>query len=285
MKKTLLGTVATVALALPLAAQAADLPAAPAYKAPIMAPAPVYSWTGFYIGVNAGAAINDSDYNLFPTGCFLTNVACGGGPPNNPLRSDSHKFNGVSFTGGGQAGYNWQMGMTVWGIEADLNWKGENETDSINRPVLPPLVGNFIHSTTDQLDWFGTVRARGGFLATPSLLIYATGGLAYGHVNSATSVAFTSTTDAYAGSISTTRAGWTAGAGAEWMFAPGWSAKAEYLFVDLGTASYTSACVTAVCGAFVPPPSYQTDLRVRDNIFRAGLNYHFNWGGPVVARY
>jgi outer membrane immunogenic protein len=120
-------------------------------------------------------------------------------------------------------------------------------------------------------------------LATPTFLLYGTGGLAYGHVASTTLNSFTSTTDAYAASISTTRAGWTAGAGAEWMFAPNWSAKAEYLYIDLGTISYTVPCTTAVCTGLAPPPSYQTDLRVRDNIVRVGVNYHF--GGPIVAKY
>jgi outer membrane immunogenic protein len=84
----------------------------------------------------------------------------------------------------------------------------------------------------------------------------------------------------------TTRAGWTVGAGGEWMFAPNWSVKAEYLFVDLGTVGYNNVCITAVCAAFAPPPRYQTDLRVRENIARVGVNCHFNWGGgPVVAKY
>jgi outer membrane immunogenic protein len=235
-------------------------------------------WTGFYIGANAGAAVNDTSYKLDPSGCFITSAACGGALTNNPLRSDSNTFGGASFTGGGQIGYSWQTGMGVWGLEADIQWKGENETDNVNRPLAAPLVGNFIHSVTDKMNWFSTWRGRAGFLASPTLLIYATAGLAFGHVQSATTVAFTSTTDVYAGSLDTTRVGWTVGAGTEWMLAPGWSAKAEYLYVDLGSVSYTSACITAVCTAFVPPPAYQTDMRLRDNIFRVGINYHF--GGP-----
>jgi outer membrane immunogenic protein len=125
------------------------------------------------------------------------------------------------------------------------------------------------------MDWFGTVRGRAGFLPAPTWLIYGTGGLAYGHVSSASDVSFTSTTDVYNGSASTTRTGWTAGGGAEWMFASHWTAKFEYLYVDLGTLSYADACITAVCTAFTPPPAYQTDLHLRDNIIRAGVNYKF----------
>ena len=153
----------------------------------------------------------------------------------------------------------------------------------INRPVAAPLVGNFIHWESDKPSWLATIRGRVGVTVTPNFLIYGTGGVAFGDVRSATNVAFTSTTDAYSGSIDNTRVGWTAGAGGEWMFAPKWSLKAEYLYVDLGTASYTNACVTAVCTAFVSPPTYQTDLRVHEHIARIGVNYHL--GGPIVAKY
>ena len=114
-----------------------------------------------------------------------------------------------------------------------------------------------MNATSDKLDWFGTVRGRLGFLATPTFLLYGTGGLAYGRVASATVNSFTATPDIYTGSTSTTRAGWTAGAGGEWMFAPNWSAKAEYLYVDLGTVGYNVACSNGVafCNQ-VPAPSY-----------------------------
>jgi outer membrane immunogenic protein len=263
--------------------------AAPALAADLARPAPVYVpppvvvpialWMGFYVGVNAGVAINDSSYNLYPTGCFVVpTVLCGGPLSNNPLRIDSNNFTRASFTGGVQAGYNWQADIWLLGVETDFNYKGENETDSVNRILAAPLVGNFIHSVSDKLGWFGTVRARAGVLVMPTLLLYGTGGLAYGHVESNTSVAFTAAGDTYIGSTSTTKAGWTAGAGAEWRFAPNFSVKVEYLRVDLGSnLGNPNVCVTpaVICGGFVPAPSYQTDLRVRDNIIRAGVNYRF----------
>ncbi len=266
------------------AASAADMPMK-AMPAPIAA-APVYNWTGFYVGLNLGGAWNDTQDDVFPTGCFITSVTCGLGPTVNPLRSDSVHLNGSGFTGGAQAGYNWQAANWVYGIEGDINYSGISDGSSINRPVLPPLAGNFIHTESDKLNWFGTFRGRLGVTVTPSFLIYGTGGLAFGQVRSASTVAFTTTTDTYAGSIDDTRFGWTAGGGGEWMIAPQWSIKAEYLFVDLGRASYTQVCTAP--GICTSPPqvsaaSYQTDLHVREHIARVGVNYHF--GGPVVARY
>ena len=263
------------------AASAADMPMK-AMPAPIAA-APIYNWTGFYVGLNLGGAWNDTRDDVFPTGCFLTNVA---------LRWRSHQQSaalGFSPSDGLRlhrrcaGGYNWQAANWVFGIEGDINYSGISDGSSINRPVVAPLVGNFIHTESDKLNWFGTFRGRLGMTVTPSFLIYGTGGLAFGQVKSASAVSFTTTTDVYAGSIDDTRFGWTVGGGGEWMIAPQWSIKAEYLFVDLGKASYTQTCITAVCAAFTPPPSYQTDLRVHEHVARVGVNYHF--GGPVVARY
>lgn len=258
-------------------ALAADM----AVKAPRMADPIAYNWSGWYAGVNAGGAWNDTRDDVFPTGCFLTG-ACGAPATLNVLRSDSFRLNGAGFTGGAQAGYNWQRERWIFGIEGDINYNGINDGNATNRLVAAPLVGNFVHTESDRMDWFGTLRGRVGMTVTPSFLLYGTGGLAFGQVKSASTVAFTSTPDTYAGSTDQTRAGWTLGAGGEWMIAPRWSIKAEYLYVDLGKVSSTTACV-AGCGPFVPAPSYQTDLRVHENIVRAGLNYHFF--SPVVARY
>ena len=198
---------------------------------PVVAPA---SWAGFYIGGNVGGAWNDMRDDVFPTGCFLTSVTCGGGPALNPLRSNSVRLNGSGFVAGAQAGYNWQRDRLVFGFEGDINYNGINDGSAINRPVAAPLVGNFIHSETDKMEWFGTLRGRVGMTATPSFLLYATGGLAVGQVRSASAVSFTTTPDTYTGSTDDTRFGWTVGGGGEWMIAPKWSIKAEYLYVDLG---------------------------------------------------
>jgi outer membrane immunogenic protein len=283
MKKILIASIALVAASTGFAS-AADLPVKAAPMAPVVAP--VWGWTGWYIGANIGGIWTDTRDTVSPSGCFLTNVACGGGLANNPLRTDVGHLNGsnsAGVTGGGQFGYNWQMGTFLLGFETDINGTSLNASDSVNRPLVAPLTGNFLHTTNEKLDWFGTVRGRVGVLAAPTWLLYVTGGLAYGDVKSSTAVSFTSTTDAYIGSFSDTHVGWTVGGGAEWAFSPNWSAKLEYLYIDLGSVSYTNVCVTAVCGLFVPPPAYQTDLRLHENIVRFGINYRF--GGPVIARY
>jgi outer membrane immunogenic protein len=101
-------------------------------------------------------------------------------------------------------------------------------------------------------------------------------GLAYGHVGAATNVLFFSTTDQYVASTSATRVGWTAGGGAEWTFTNRWSAKAEYLYVDLGSFNYVDACVTPgfICGT--PFPTYTSVLTIREHVLRVGLNFRLD---------
>jgi outer membrane immunogenic protein len=283
MRRALAVSVGVLILAA-LPAFAADLPARIPTKAQV-AIAPSYNWNGFYIGGNVGVVSTRWDYTLSPTGCFLT--SCGGGPLNNPFRTDSASPRTTSFTGGGQIGYNLQVSSLLLGVEADLNYNGLNATDSLTRALPgPSFVGTFAHSVSTKLDWFGTVRGRLGILVTPDWLWYATGGLAYGHVSSNTSATFSFASDTYVGSYTASRAGWTVGGGTEWAFDRNWSLKAEYLYVDLGSFSYADACVSpaALCAAFTPAPAYQTDLRLREHIGRIGLNYRFDWG-PVVAKY
>lgn len=230
-----------------------------------------YSWTGIYLGLNAGGGFNNSSYTLTPTGAFLTD----GFPATNPLREDSGDFGRAAFTGGLQGGYNWQIQRFVFGPEVDFNYNGVNETDIVNRPLTPPVAGNFIHHISHKLDWFGTVRGRAGFTIIPEWLVYVTGGLAYGHISSATSALFSVGDDHYVGSHSTTRAGWTVGGGNEWAVTPNWSVKLEYLYMDLGTFSYRDRCVNCNALGFDPTLAYQTDIKTKEHIVRFGLNYRF----------
>lgn len=221
-------------------ALAADLPRrteAPA--APIYAP-PLFTWTGLYAGVNAGAAINDSRYLYAP---FFN--ANGNG--------------NVGFTGGGQIGYNWQMGPVVFGAETDINYRsGSGSSGSLG-------------ASNSQAGYFGTVRGRLGY-AFDRLLIYGTGGLAYGNTNFPTSIAgldaFGTPRAFFGSNNSGTSLGWTAGAGAEYAITPKWSVKAEYLYVDLGrkTVNY----VDGISG--LPLAASASN---RNHIVRVGLNYHF----------
>ncbi len=240
MKKQLLVSLALVT-AVSGSAMAADLsrPApAPAFtKAPLMAP--LYNWNGFYLGINGGGGWGRSRFD-FP----LTGTTTG-------------DFNTSGGLFGGTAGFNWQAGSFVFGVEGDVDWA------NIKGSTACPGVG-FTCTTSDS--WLATARARLGFTAN-EWLFYATGGGAFGDVKMAVT--------GFSGQT-VNRTGWTAGAGIEYGFAPSWSVKVEYLHVDLGTASCSIPNCSLVSQANVP---------FRAEIVRAGLNWRFNWGGPVTARY
>lgn len=251
----------TIASATALGAQsasAADL-TRPVYKAP--AAAPLYNWSGFYAGVNVGWGWNDSsaDRTAFSSALGAA-VAVGQVPA-------SIGFTRDGVLGGGQIGYNWQAGAFVLGLETDFQGSNIRGAGSVfyPGPGSPVLI-----TANSRLDWFGTVRGRLGFTPLPEALLYVTGGLAYGHVNNNASwVADPLTSGNLNGSSSDTRAGWTVGAGAEWAFAPRWSVKAEYLYVDLGNTTVRET-----------DPQYPVDFldykfEHRDHIVRVGLNYKF----------
>jgi len=300
-----ISTATAIALALSVgSAFAADLPSrkAPPYIPP---PPPPPMWTGFYVGVNAGGTWSQSSNvwvssaPIFQTGGlspFFSNAAALGA--SGILSSGS---NG-GFIGGGQIGYNWQFsGNFVAGIEADIQGiAGTSGNNGAAFTAVPTGIGPFAAVTTmnarKSLDYLGTVRGRLGWLATPTLLIYGTGGLAYGGVNLnvnglqaiSPDLAGFQTAGFGGASFSDTRVGWTAGGGVEWMFWPNWSAKVEYLYYDLGSiqqfAGVTSRSNPA--GAQLWANATQARARFDGHIVRAGLNYHFNWGSaPVVAKY
>ena len=188
------------------------------------------------------------------------------------------------FVGGVQAGYNWQAGNFVYGLEGDINYNGWNNNTAILYALAPPLVGTFATAVNTRLNWFGTFRGRIGVAASPTIMIFGTGGLAYGQVKSSTAGVFSAAGDTYAGTASSTRAGWTVGGGMEWMFAPDWSLKWEYLYIDLGKLNYADGCIAA-CGAFAVPQAYATSVQFREQVARVGINYHFNTPAAVVAKY
>jgi outer membrane immunogenic protein len=230
--------------------------------------AAAYNWTGFYVGLNTGLAIDNSGYTLHPTGDFLTNPLY---IPDNPLRTDSGNLSDVAFTIGGQLGYNYQAGRFVFGLETDFNYDGADDSSYVNRPLASPLLGNIAHTVTQQVDFFGTLRARFGFTPADRFLIYGTGGLAYGNVSSHSNVLFTNTGDNYIGSSSGMQAGWTLGAGGEYALTNNWSVKFEYLYIDLGSKSYTYPAQPSLGTSY----TYTTDLDTTQHIVRVGLNYKF----------
>ena len=217
MKKFLLASVGLVVLGV-ASASAADLPRqqpmpakAPAYMAPI------YNWTGFYVGINGGYGWGESDRSApFGTGTFDVS-------------------GGVV---GGTLGYNYQMGQIVFGLEGDLDWSGIKGS--------APCAGTTCETRND---WLWTGRGRLGY-AADRFMPYITGGAAAGNIKH---------TITGVGSADDTKFGWTLGAGVEAAISGPWTAKVEYLYVDLGSGS-------AVGGS---------DTSFKTNLVRAGINYRF----------
>ena len=263
MHRLLVGSVALAAL-IATPTLAADM----AVKARPPALAPACVWCGWYVGGNVGGAWDAHTSSSFS-----------GDPATAPYFAvnefpSSLSPNARGVLGGGQIGYNWQVAPNfILGLEADIQGSGYKGTAT----ATPNPTGGYVQFSTSaeqQSNWFGTARARAGFLPSPNLLIYGTGGLAYGQ----TEVGFNTFPAAFAcgggytcasGSSSTTRAGWTAGGGFEWMFAPHWSVKAEYLFLDLGSQSVTAAV------PYEPIYSFTASAPFRENVVRGGLNWHF----------
>jgi outer membrane immunogenic protein len=277
MKKFLLA-VASVVLGT-ASAFAADL--APQYtKAPVMAPG--YNWTGFYVGANVGGQWGSADPTtstvFTPTGYFAASSV----PAIAAVGAQS--VNSSSVTGGFTAGYNWQVDHAVFGLEGDINYFGfkGSTTGSALYPCCAPT--GFTVSSSVSADWLATIRGRIGFLATPSWLLYATGGAAIAEVKGNFNFTDTFAAATESAAIRDTRVGWTVGAGTEYAVGNGWSLKAEYLYVDLGRASTTSNNLAAFVGPGAFPGNvYTHSVDIKSNIVRVGVNYKF--GGPVVARY
>ena len=226
---TLFSTLSIVVLAAAAqSALAADLPRRTEMpvKAPIAPPVPYYNWTGFYVGINGGGAWGRSSYDFpgAPTGNFNTN----------------------GWLGGATAGYNYQMGQLVLGVEGDIDWANVKGSTTC-------LGGAF--SCQTQNDWLGTARGRVGY-AFDRFLPYLTGGLAVGDIKASVPGI---------GSQTNTQAGWTVGGGVEMALVGNLSAKVEYLHVDLGNLSCGLACGFAT----------GTNVKFNEEVVRGGLNFRF----------
>ena len=219
-------------LAVPFAAQAADVPIkAPHYKSPPHSVVSYYNWTGFYAGINGGYAWGSSNWS-------------------DPAASIKPK--GALI--GGTLGYNWQSGAIVYGLEGDFDWA------DVSASVA--CAGVLTCETSNS--WLATFRGRVGY-AFDRWLPYITGGGAYGRVKATLSAAGVDLASAASSQL-----GWTIGGGLEYAFMGNWSAKLEYLYVDLG--SFNAAVVPAV-----------NNVSFKENIVRAGLNYKFS--GPIYSRF
>ncbi len=249
MKKQLLSIVAVAALV----AGTSSAIAAP--------PVPLYNWTGFYAGGNAGYSWGKGALNYNePNFCCVAPTSFSG----------SNQLNGA--IGGIQFGYNWQINNAwVGGLETDFQLASEKASTSFNffSGVLTPTLSS-------QINWFGTMRARVGYLVSPTTLVYATGGFAYGQVKGAGSfsdVSCPGTPCTWSFNQSATNTGWTAGGGVEGAFPiiPGWNTtnwtwKLEYLYIDLGSLSGTGF-ETDFLG------TYSWSAKFTDTIVRFGVNY------------
>jgi outer membrane immunogenic protein len=247
---------------------------------PMPVPVPVYSWSGCYIGVNGGGIWSDSNRHVQPTGQYLVDPNFATRPDLLAYVTQDYRVDRSGGTAGGQIGCNYQSGSWVFGLEGDAEWTGINDSFTATYPQTPFFNGfSFLPRTltvTHQLDGLATVRGRLGY-AFDRLLVYGTGGLAIGRVRSSFFQNFFTAGITDVGSASETRVGWTVGAGLEYAFSGNWSAKAEYLYVDLGSFSYNSPASDD------PRYLWTTTVKTREHIGRVGINYHFN--GPVVAKY
>jgi outer membrane immunogenic protein len=213
---------------------AADLPPPVAPRAPatyVPTTVPVYNWSGIYIGANGGYAFGTSSWNNAAAGLTTGN------------------FNTNGFLAGGTVGANYQWGAAVLGVEGDWDWSNLNGTSNI---------AGCAPGCETKANWLSTVRGRAGW-AIDRVLLYGTGGAAFAPVQAGFS----------GGPFqSTTQVGWTAGGGLEFAFAPNWTAKAEYLYADLGSFTCNTNCFAG--------PATPLTVKLTENIVRAGINFKFN---------
>ncbi|HEY4142581.1 MAG TPA: outer membrane beta-barrel protein, partial [Pseudolabrys sp.] len=241
-----------------------------------------YNWTGFYAGISGGYGWNKGSNSLSgidPSGAYAFFATLGQLPGS--LDSGSK-----GVLGGISAGYNYQIGQSLIGIEADFSKANIQGSNSFVSPDFGPVTPIVTTQQDKKLEWLSTLRGRVGYLPTPGFLVFATGGLALGKGSVSTTTTVSTPPGGFpfgcspadlpsvlcsAGSSSKTMTGWTLGAGFEMMIARDWSLKAEYLYYDLGSVSYTSTMSTFLVGT----PAIQTSARFNGNIARAGVNYHF----------
>ena len=256
---------AAASVALATAAGAADLPTRKSPPPPMVPVAPPFSWTGFYVGATVGG--------VWGTGTASANATYNGHVLGSAYIPTSLGNGSSGWLGGGEVGYNYQMGSAVVGVEDDLQWVTNSKSATYTGATLgPPINGNLTTTLSSRLNWLGTTRLRLGFSPMPDnhLLLYVDGGLAYGG-GSASINSIAPNGDTFYGSNGATQVGWAVGAGAEYALTYNWTIKAEYLYYDLGTYNY----YTTGSGPVASNLTFNAKVNPEGSIARVGVNYKF----------
>lgn len=265
----------TIAAAALLAATSLASAADMAVKArPIVAPAPVWSWTGFYIGAHVGAGWGETESALtgFSVVPAIIPPATFGIPFNQNSRS--------GFLGGVQAGYNWQSGWAVFGVQGDFAGADIKGTT--------PCALIAVLTCTSKSDWLATVSGRLGAVVLDRGLVYVKGGGAWMHTNHNVSLPNFGPGGGIANNLSIASAdsttwGWLVGFGTEWQITPNWSAFVEYNYIEFDKKNEAFGLNPLLTPGFAV--TINADLKNTLSIAKVGVNYKFDWGTPVVARY
>lgn len=261
--------VASIAAAVPFAAQSADIPQYT--PPPVVTAVPAWDWSGFYVGLNAGYGWGQNDGVTMgftdPGGTWFGPCLAAGSCPG----SLSHSSDG--FVGGAQIGYNWQIDQFVLGLEADIQYSDMSGSTTLGTAVAPFAAGRF-HSSS-EINWLSTWRGRAGFTFDRGL-IYATGGVALGGVKDRFSWGYPGLGQVYNGSSSDTEWGWTAGGGIEYAVTNNFILGAEVLYFDLGDTTVPGVPVAG----FVPPAGTSISGKYDHSgvIARARASYKFSSG-------
>jgi outer membrane immunogenic protein len=235
-------------------------------KPPMPSLPTAWTWTGVYVGGNLGYSWGNSNTTMTfsdPTGLLL---------------SQQSNFSMPGFVGGGQAGYNWQVTNWVLGLEADIEGTGQGGYGTFVCVTTVCGFGPITDTLNQRLRWFDTARGRVGVLATPEILLYVTGGLAYGDIRSTEAIVAPFQGAALA--FDTIKTGWTIGTGVEGHIAGNWTWRLQYLHLDFGnvSGSGTTSVITSgfgFCDGHPCPLTPAFASHITDNVVTAGIN--FKW--------
>jgi outer membrane immunogenic protein len=239
------------------------------------------------LGPDARLGLLDSNVTATPAAFYTTGIV--GCPAFGPALASaipgSYNVQPNGFLGGVEFGYNWQVGRIVYGLETDFSGANINgSTTSTLIGAVGPTVTNVVGTAGERLSYLGTVRARLGWTPLDPLLFYGTGGFAYGGVKSSMQLTEFVTGPCACGpspsvltNSSSTLTGWTVGGGAEWMFAPHWTVKGEYLYYDLGSVGYAVPTLTQLNagGTSFFGAGAAASSSVKGALTRVGVNFKF----------